>query len=873
MKKLIISFCLILALSFNAKAEFFSDVILTGIQGVWVDSRSYSSLSAAVTAIGANDRELVIVSPQVVTTLTIPSNVRLRFIRNGSITNSGQLTIQTKNIEADNRQIFTGVGNIDFATGTVLKTAWFSNFETATALTVNDTVTLKVTKAHTLTASFALGNNVVLSWDSPANQLSANAGVTLSNIGQVIAGNYQLFAGAGNFRFRDGTKLNLSWFAHLRSAITHASTNLINLEVNVASTVDFTDTVPSTISIYFTKGGSFALTGGVVLTINGHVSAGEYQIISGAGTATFNYLSEVLPEWYGVSADGLTNDAVAFQAAVTAATRFRASGIYRLNAAINLKSNSVYNFSQALFVPGAVMTRVFLISGKNNVEIIGGSFTHNDLFSPLTVLPTGTYVDTTAIHITNSDNIKVHGQLFTEYWCSVNVYDGSDNVEVYETISIDGNAALAAVAETAVVSNPYFHDNTIVGCGDDGIAFITRTNTFDIVAPRAINNYIDKTRLSGDIGAAVGIRAGLYNGGSGAVRGLVIKGNFLKDMVDNGIYVHNTEVGVISDNTVDGYAKTIRNGSGIDVGVAAAGACDDLLVSNNNISHPGTASSYIIHGYEIANSIFSGNRGEAASPAGFGAVLFENSLNNVHIGNTYRNTTLLSTVFQTSGTSALNDLIGNRLTAADTTAPFVMTGTNRIETNTHQYASFADGDATPSVGAGNFFYTGNTAPTTITTFHDSYAGHKFKVFFGDVLTTIDFTATNLKGNGGLDWTPLAFGWMECTNDGTNFYCSVDRSALPVFDTLAVNDTSPTVLNRDLWLTANTVPTTIVSFDNGHIGQQIKVILGDANTTIDFSASVLHGNGGVDWTPNAGDWLSCINYDGTEWYCAVHDTTL
>ena len=272
MKKLLIALCLVLAIVTGAKAEFFSDVILTGTQGIWVDARSYSSLNAAVTAIGANDRELVIVSPQIVTSLTIPSNIRLKFIRNGSITNSGQLTINTKNIEAENRQIFTGVGNIDFAAGTILKTAWFSNIETAFALTGNDTVTLIVSKPQTITASYSPGNNVTLRWEAASNILTANAGVTVSNIGQIEAGNYQLFAGAGNFRFRDGTRLNLSWFAHLRSALTYISTNKVTLIVPGTNVVDYNDTIPSTLLLDMdSQQGQFSISGGVTLSFSNYI--------------------------------------------------------------------------------------------------------------------------------------------------------------------------------------------------------------------------------------------------------------------------------------------------------------------------------------------------------------------------------------------------------------------------------------------------------------------------------------------------------------------------------------------------------------------------------------------------------------------------
>ena len=297
-KIFLLSLILLLSISTGVKAEFFSDVIVTSANGIWTDSRAYATLNAAITAVGSNQRTVVIVGTQTVSTLTVPSNVTLKFERDGMITNTGQLTIQTKNIIADNRRIFTGPGNIDFASGTILQTGWFNNIESAFAVTTNDTVTLVVSKPQTITASYSPGNNVALKWEAPGNILTANAGVTVSNIGQVTAGNYQLFAGAGNFRFRDGTTLDLSWFSHLRSAITYINTNNVTLNITKASPVDYTDIVPENISVNVKRGGVLTIDGAVTLTINGEFSAGPYQVFIPTGTVVLSHVKEIYPEWY-----------------------------------------------------------------------------------------------------------------------------------------------------------------------------------------------------------------------------------------------------------------------------------------------------------------------------------------------------------------------------------------------------------------------------------------------------------------------------------------------------------------------------------------------------------------------------------------------
>ncbi|MBU0572194.1 hypothetical protein KKH23_03295 [Patescibacteria group bacterium] len=86
-----------------------------------------------------------------------------------------------------------------------------------------------------------------------------------------------------------------------------------------------------------------------------------------------------------------------------------------------------------------------------------------------------------------------------------------------------------------------------------------------------------------------------------------------------------------------------------------------------------------------------------------------------------------------------------------------------------------------------------------------------------------------------------------------------------------NDATPSVTGKSLWKTANSSGTTITTFHGGHVGQKIIVLIGDGNTTIDFTDTTLKGNAGVDWTPASGDYLEAV-FDGTNWYCDVHDCT-
>ena len=83
-----------------------------------------------------------------------------------------------------------------------------------------------------------------------------------------------------------------------------------------------------------------------------------------------------------------------------------------------------------------------------------------------------------------------------------------------------------------------------------------------------------------------------------------------------------------------------------------------------------------------------------------------------------------------------------------------------------------DEDATPSVAQHLFWKTGNTIATTITAFDDGISGQRIVIRIGDANTTIDFSGTTLKGNGGVDWVPVSNNTMSCISDGTNWYCDI-----------------------------------------------------------------------------------------------------
>jgi hypothetical protein len=326
MKRLLLILFAIFLIASPVQGEFFKDVIVTSPTGIWTDSRAYTTLNTAVTAIGASEQDLYIAKEEVVTTLVIPANIRLHFLKDGAIANSNTLTINTRNIHADH-QIFTGAGAVNFVSSTEVRTRWFEDFETAITQTSNDTVTLTVDTADTLANSAAVGDNVLLKWNA-SNLITIAAGQTLSNIGDISAPSVRLFAISGNITFRASSsiqEIDANWFGSslttLGLADTAAAAAGKSLTFSGPWVIDTDLTLSSHIKAL--SGTDLQIATTKTLTINGTLDAGLYQIFSCTGTGKVVFGSgstvNVFSEWFGAVGDGVTDDYAPITSAITAA--------------------------------------------------------------------------------------------------------------------------------------------------------------------------------------------------------------------------------------------------------------------------------------------------------------------------------------------------------------------------------------------------------------------------------------------------------------------------------------------------------------------------------------------------------------------------
>jgi hypothetical protein len=141
-----------------------------------------------------------------------------------------------------------------------------------------------------------------------------------------------------------------------------------------------------------------------------------------------------------------------------------------------------------------------------------------------------------------------------------------------------------------------------------------------------------------------------------------------------------------------------------------------------------------------------------------------------------------------------------------------------------------------------------------------------------VLKTAGIGTITITPNGSetINWMPstapkidVAFSTITLTNDGgTNW--SLDMTDAVLY--LAANSATPRVAGTRTVKTQNSSATTITNFSNAFDGQEVTVLVRDANTTFDFTGNANFSRiDGVaaDWAaPNGG--IAKAYFNGTAW---------
>lgn len=318
MKKYIVLFLLLITTSIYG-AEFKKDIALT--DGVWIDSRAYTSFATALSSVPVN-KTIMVNKAETVSTSTHTS-AGIDIGNSGSITvASGQTLTIYGPVNARPKSLL-GSGNYVFAQGTTLRASWFADLQTAIKKVHYSNVTLIIDISGTISGFTSTGTGVTLKWESPGNVITSSSG-SLNITGYIEAGNYKLFDGAGDFDFVSGTLVRSSWFDSLYIMSRYLSNNTVNLEIDKTETLDHSVTLTANTSSII-KFGTTITTGANTLTFNGPISvygsivttggsfvsvgtfqAPNKQIISGTGTISIS--DNISSRWIGTSLDTIVTN-------------------------------------------------------------------------------------------------------------------------------------------------------------------------------------------------------------------------------------------------------------------------------------------------------------------------------------------------------------------------------------------------------------------------------------------------------------------------------------------------------------------------------------------------------------------------------------
>ncbi len=389
----------------------------------------------------------------------------------------------------------------------------------------------------------------------------------------------------------------------------------------------------------------------------------------------------------------------------------------------------------------------------------------------------------------NATGIKVQA-VATDDVCDDNVIDGNivSGMEGYGIIAyrnedaypstqsvrrttISGNAVsdIRGTILTTVDNLPQFGSGIYVqGAEDTAITGNTiktthsvgyTTNT-ELLAPGAIGcTNVTRVTVTGNViddAYMYGIFVGDPNDFGEPVGHCVVSGNIITNCGRAGIDVRRRGAVSITGNTVD-TCGTILGRSAIRVNVTATTPFENVIVDGNNVSNTtGNAGVEVLY---VDGLVVSNNLVDASTTSGItanhstavkfaGNVIKAHTTRGIQIGSSCTGSVSVEgNIIVGTGSSSE----GIRLDAAAAYSENLISGCTAAWAGAFaQWGTLTVNSATPAVTLGKKFIGANTAPTTITNFTGGYDGQEICVVFTSANTTLDFTSSSLKGNGGVD---------------------------------------------------------------------------------------------------------------------------
>jgi hypothetical protein len=575
---------------------------------------------------------------------------------------------------------------------------------------------------------------------------------------------------------------------------------------------------------------------------------------------------------YGALGDDSTDDTAAIQAAVdTGKDVFIPRGTFKVTSVITLTtaSQTIWGLGERSYIKGTGANQnVFTASGVDGIKVYNVKIEAPSTKSGMS--------DGCGIYFINCDRVNILENLFTG--------GRSAGVQLKDCNygSVCGNKFISSVVVPAT------DDHTQAGYD----IYLTYSSSH--------NRVIGNVCISG-IGVGIGVQTITE---SDTADFNTIVGNIVRDQPQYGIMLYRLNVAdtlynnVIANNTVANISGDVEHstagfvyGAGIYVQGAEYTAVNGNTIYNTNTNDnivfqlaPGAIGVTNCRNVTITGNVIRdpewygiccqdvGELGMADGKATITGNVIENSTKKDGIllqdfpratvtGNTV-NSCAGHGIHVLDGTAAISHsyVINNNICENNTSCGINVV--NCVSANIEGNHCNSNGTHGIHVDYGVYVIEGNTCRanttrgigTTVNT-TDGTCAHNL----------LDGNNPNYTGNGnmkGLDTNIMINPGVTGNENGT----------FTRVRTFTSTDATPSVKNGKVFKTANAGATTITTFDDGVVGQEVTVIFNDTNTTIDFTGTNLKGNVGADFVGAVGDVMTGF-FDGTDWFFQVQDNTL
>lgn len=474
--------------------------------------------------------------------------------------------------------------------------------------------------------------------------------------------------------------------------------------------------------------------------------------------------------------------------------------------------------------------------------------------------PAGTYIISAPLNL-NKHNMVVRGE------GSLSVIKVKDNTG---DLQAGGYGSIFNIAATVTFL-------TIRDLQIDGNADNNTTSTYNGIG--GVNT--DHLTIQGVVIRNTPFNAILLTATTAPHTNLRITGNFLRNIGWRGIQVEYGDTGIITGNEIFSTgSQGIALVEGTTVGVHSSRG---VLISGNIINRSIAPSTIltgqvekdmmIILGRGSQYIIVDGNICHDNSRAGDDGIAVGASIpsdpffQSIIISN---NVVTLAGGFGIDATSQCI-VTGNFVSRAATHGIVIAgdLGANRKDTIIANNIIYNPNQSNSNAGAGIYIGPGGTPSATwsrLRVLNNTVFDEGLKTRYGVYLNATNVAMSNIEIRGNdLEKVTTESIYIVNAPNITNLRVK-DNIEKNLFRTLPAGAT-PSVLGGEFFQSANTQPTTITMFNDGYIGQRIHIRFADTNTTIQFAGSALKGNGGVNFTGKAGDFLDCV-FQGTQWACIV-----